>query len=203
MKIKTTLFAVFSIFSTSTISFAQLTHKEQVFQTVKNYALATACRTTFEESEQNNYGNPEDTIYITYTTTDHVYLGNNRYFVLWGGFDGCSIAATGENYTYQLTWVEYDENANRFLITMPTIIEGVTGEGFFTLANIDSFKELNDGTFELYLYMFNEHDVDKETGYLKKSAQPGYYRMVITEDVPNEFSNMYKVVEKNRIDITN
>lgn len=103
---------------------------------------------------------------------------------------------------YQLTWVEYNENANRFLITMPTIIEGVTGEGFFTLANIDRFKELNDGTFELYLYMFNEHDVDNE-GYLKKSAQPGYYRMVITEDVPNEFSNMYKVVEKNRIDITN
>jgi len=199
MKFKKLSLAIFT-FMVSTVLFAEPTHKEKVLQIVKNYALATSCKTTFEESEENNFGKPNPSnIYISYTTTDNVYLGINKYFVLWGGFDGCGIAATGENFTYNLTEIEYNETANRFIITNPNIITEVENEAFFTLANIQSFQELGYQNYELSLYMFNKNDIDKKTDQLKDSVKPGYYQMTLQEVIPSTIEGKYKVVKKNRI----
>lgn len=199
MKLKTVNLAI-STFMWSTALFAEPTHKEKVLQTVKNFALATSCQTTFEKSEHNNFGKPElSNTYISYTTTDNVYLGINKYFVLWGGFDGCSIAATGENFTYNLTEVEYNETANRFIIINPNIITEVENEYFFTLANIQFFEELEHQNYKLSLYMFNENDIDKKTDRLKDSAKPSYYQITLQEVISSTTDGKYKVIEKNRI----
>ncbi|MFV5517020.1 hypothetical protein [Acinetobacter gerneri] len=183
----------------SASTFAEQTNKEKVLSTVKNYALNTSCMTTFEQSEENNFGHPDTSnIYISYTTLDNVYLGINKYYVLWGGFQGCDISATGENITYSLTEVEYSEVANRYIIKDPNIIVDVDGEDFFTLANISSFESLDEDTYKISLYMFNEHDVDPKTSHLKDNAKPGYYRMLLKRDASAETANSFKVIEKNR-----
>ena len=199
MKLKTILLILNLLICTSA-SAVELTNKEKALKVVENYALATACHTTFEKTEDNNFGTPNtENIYVSYTTIDNVYLGMNKYLILWGGYDGCSIAATGQNYTYNLTEIEYSEFANRYVITSANIIGQVKDEPFFSLANISSFKEIDMDTYELYLYMFNSKDLDHKTDTLKESAKAGYYRILLTRDSQSDIDNAFKVIEKNRI----
>ena len=199
MKFKTILLILNLLIGTSAFA-VELTNKEKALKVVENYALATACVTTFEKSEDNNSSNPDyDNISVSYTTIDNVYLGINKYYILWGGYDGCNIAATGENYNYNLTEIEYNEIANRYVITSPNIIGDVKEEPFFTLANISSFKEVDIDTYELYLYMFNSKDLDTKTNGLKENAKAGYYKILLTRDYQSDIDNAFKVVEKNRI----
>lgn len=186
--------------SSSVYTFAEKpTHKEQVFQTVKDYALATSCMTTFEESEDNNFGNPDPTNeMLTYTTTENVHLGVNRYFVLWGGFSNCDISATGENYSYNLTAVEYSEVANRFVIKNSSIIIDVSNEPLFTLSGLKSIEQLDDKIYKLGVYMFSDKDLDpKYPRSLKHNAKPKYYSLTIAEDYSEViYGGYFNVVEK-------
>lgn len=192
MKFITTLFATALLLSSNTNA-DTLTNKEKVFKLVENYALATACRTTFEDTKESTV-NEKNRI-----GTDNVFLGINKYFVLWGGFDRCDIAATGENYTYNLTEVEYSESANRYIIKQKNVIEEVIGEDFFSLINLDSFKQIDDYTYEIYINMFTDKDIDPKTEKLKRDAQFGYYRMILTQDYSTGSDNAFKVIEKYKI----
>lgn len=187
MKFITTFFTIALLLSSNTNA-DTLTNKEKVFKLVENYALATACQTTFEDTKEKNH-----------IGTDNVFLGINKYFVLWGGFDGCDIAATGENYTYNLTAVEYSESANRYIITQKSVIEEVIGEDFFSLRNLDSFKQIDDYTYEIYINMFTDKDIDPKTEELKRDAQFGYYRMILTKEYSTGSDHAFKVIEKYKI----
>lgn len=200
MKLKP-LLCLFTLIGISVHSFAEKpTHKEQVFQIVKEYALATSCMTTFEKSEDNNFGNPDPTNeMLTYTTTENVHLGMNKYFVLWGGVNRCDIVPTGGNYSYNLTALEYSEMANRFIIKDFNIITDVKNESFFTLSGLNSIEQLDDKTYKLGVYMFSEKDLDsKYSRFLKDNAKPKYYSLTIVEDYSDGFHEGYfNVVEKH------
>jgi hypothetical protein len=193
------LFYLFIFSFSSTSAYSQQTHKEQVLQTVKDYALASSCHTTFEKSEDNNFGNPNyENIYVSYTTIENIFQGINNYFVLWGGYDNCDIAATGENYTYSLTEVAYSEQANRFIIKNSNVIVDVEDEPFFTLANIKLFEQLDTGTYKVSLNMFKTSDIDKKTNGLKEKAIPNYYILTLTEHYSDGYLK-HKVLNKVKV----
>lgn len=179
----------------SSLANAEPSPKQTVFSLVKSYALATACQTTFEESESNNFGKPSDDLtYVSYTTINNVYIGMNNYYVLWGGYDRCDIAATGENFTYKLTEVKYEELANRYIIKEDNKINTVTNEEFFTLGNLESIEQKDD-SFILYLYMFNKNDIDSKTGQRKNNTSPRLYKLTLIPDY-SEGEGSFKVSEK-------
>lgn len=199
MKIKYKFLTLIILLTLNTVQAASI--KEQVHETVKKYALTTACLTTFEESEDNNFGKPDTQKYpLTYTTTSQIYNGVNSfndhvYYVIWGGFDNCDIAATGENYTFNLTEVEYKETAERYLVITKNILDSVEGEDFFSLGNIDSFKQLDTTTFEVYLYMYSKVDTQPDSRFLKPNSEPKYYRIILSRDN----NGLFKIKEKHKI----
>ncbi|TCB55560.1 hypothetical protein [Acinetobacter terrae] len=199
MKLKTTVLALSTLLTINIVQAASI--KEQVHETVKKYALTTACLTTFEESEGNNFGKPDTQKYpLSYTATDQIYSGVNSYndhvyYVIWGGVDSCDIAATGGNYTFNLTEVEYKETAERYLVIKKNILESVEGEDFFSLGNIDSFKQIDTTTFEVYLYMYSKNDTQPNSIFLKPNSEPKYYRMILIRDD----NGLFKVKEKYKI----
>lgn len=176
------------------------TQKEQALQTVKDYALSTACNTTFEKTKYNNFGNPDHKQYsISYTTTADVYQGINNYYVLWGGYDSCSIGATGQNYTYRITEVAYSEYANRYIIQDNNLINDVKDEPFFNIANIKSLEQIDYSTFKVSLYMFQESDIEPLTDNIKKTAKPIFYTLTLVPDHATEFGYTFKVTDKSGI----
>lgn len=194
MKFSTALLA---LIVGSNVYAERLTQKEQALQSVKDYALSMACDTTFEKSKYNNFGNPDPENYtITFTDTAQVYQGINNYYVLWGGYNACSIGASGKNYSYHLTEVTYNEYANRYIIQEPDVLNHVTDEPFFNLGNIQSLEQVDNSTLKISIYMFKESDLKPMSDDFKESAKPSYYVLTLIPDYSTEFGDVHKVIEK-------
>ncbi len=178
----------------------RLTQKEQALQSVKDYALSTACDTTFEKSVYNNFGNPNPEDYtVTFTDTSKVYQGINNYYVLWGGYDACSIGASGQYYSYYLTEVSYSEHANRYIIQDHDVLNDIKDEPFFALRNMQSLEQVDYNTLKISVYMFKETDLKPNSNDLKETAKPSYYILTLVLDHYTEFGKHHKVIEKQKM----
>ncbi|WP_180139543.1 hypothetical protein [Acinetobacter sp. YH12043] len=192
--------ALLALIICSNVSAERPTQKEQALQPVKDYALSTACDTTFEKSKYNNFGDPNPENYtVTFTDTSRVYQGINNYYVLWGGYEACSIGASGKNYSYYLTEVAYNEYANRYIIQEHNVLNHVADEPFFNLGNLQSLEQVDYNTFKINIYMFRESDLEPLTGDIRESAKPIYYTLTIVPDYSTIYGYVYKVIDKSGI----
>lgn len=145
--------------------------KIQVLDTVKKYAEASACDTTFDEYK---------------TTPKQVFLINKSssgidFFVLWGGVDGCYRSATGESWEYRISRVVI--NDDRFFITDSNVF-GHIENGRINYADIESIKEISDQKYEIISTEYSDTDFIKDeygykTRYLKDNAVPKKYRFIV------------------------